>query len=595
MARKYLLTTLGCKVNQYESQQLRETLESAGFEPAGESDHPDVALVNTCAVTGSASRKSRQAVRRVSRKGRIPVIVVGCGASADADRLRGVDGVIAVLGHDVDVCSAVRRLLTHRESDAAADERAGQHERPLGTAQFVDLRIANSGPATAAQSSVATDPPHSGPGDRRSQSTLEQSPDVRRYEEWMKPAGSPPGYAASTSQTAKLPTNHMAVALPVVKDSRSFVARIHSFAGHQRAFLKVQDGCDAYCSYCIIPRLRPSPRSKPIDVAVAEAKDLVRAGHKEIILTGVFLGAYGRETALRRRWKNTGSPLAVLVQSLARIEGLERLRLSSLEPGDVDDALLETLASFTCCVPHLHLPLQSGSERILNRMNRQYTVEAYLDMIDRVRRVLDEPAISTDIIVGFPGERESDFEGSLEVARSAEFCKIHAFPFSAREKTAAARWRREFVGGEVARERMQRLLEVETECSLRYRQRLIGRVERVIVEDAAETKAGVGRDPVGDGAVACGRTDRYFMAHFAGNGLCPGDVVSVRIDRVMPNRTTGTRMCRSDPEATVSRPDSKTDAVATFVAPSVVAARPRSVVTPLPLRDEPGSGQPERG
>jgi threonylcarbamoyladenosine tRNA methylthiotransferase MtaB len=311
--------------------------------------------------------------------------------------------------------------------------------------------------------------------------------------------------------------------------------RITSFAGHQRAFLKVQDGCDAFCSYCIIPRLRPWPRSKPIKVAVAEARDLVRAGHKEIVVTGVFLGAYGRETAVRRRWARQGSPLAALVDALARVEGLRRLRLSSLEPGDVDEALLEELSAHKNCVPHLHLPLQSGSASILRRMNRQYTVAAFVEMIQRVRAALDRPAVSTDIIVGFPGETERDFEASIDIARRVEFCKIHAFPFSPRDQTVAARWRRDFVHPNVVRDRMRRLAEVERECSFRFRRRFVGQVERVIVEESGTL----------DGQtdewhnVRHGRSDRYFKVHFETDEVRPGDLVSVRIDRVTPTRTHG--------------------------------------------------------
>ena len=147
--------------------------------------------------------------------------------------------------------------------------------------------------------------------------------------------------------------------------------RIGRFAGHQRALLKVQEGCDALCTYCIIPKLRPMLRSKPIAAAVAETRGLVRAGHKEIVVTGIFLGAYGRETALRTRFTPGRSPLADLVEALARVEGLARLRLSSLEPGDVDERLLDVLVRHENCVPHLHLPLQSGSASLLMRMNRQ--------------------------------------------------------------------------------------------------------------------------------------------------------------------------------------------------------------------------------
>ncbi len=452
MAGKYLLTTLGCKVNQYESQQIREVLESFGLRPALCGEPPAVAVVNTCAVTATAMRKNRQTIRRMSRHGRTPVIVVGCGVSADSDRLRQLEGVTAVLGHDADVCAELRNILVDQLE-------AGSTERPgLSQGQAKETH---------------------------------KHPDVAGNDVFMKPAVAQHTQDAFTSRTS----NHSPYIIPrratLVKLAGQLTDRIESFAGHQRAFLKVQDGCDAYCTYCIIPRLRPSLRSKPIEAAVDEARALVKAGHREIILTGIFLGAYGRETALRKRWLGGRSPLAELVDALARVEGLDRLRLSSLEPGDVDASLLEMLAIRETCVPHLHLPLQSGSQAILTRMNRQYSRDAFLAMIDRVREALDRPAISTDLIVGFPGETEADFEASLTIARHAGFCKIHAFPFSPREQTAAARWQREFVPGPVVRERMQRVAELERELSLDFRRQFVGETERVIVERSEGTSDGV--------------------------------------------------------------------------------------------------------
>ena len=324
--------------------------------------------------------------------------------------------------------------------------------------------------------------------------------------------------------------------LVVVKPEAVLTGRIERFAGHQRAFLKVQDGCDAFCTYCIVPHLRPRLAWKPVEVAVSEARGLVRAGHKEIIVTGIFLGAYGRDTAVRKRFGPTRSPLADLLDALAKVEGLERLRLSSLEPGDVDEVLLDCLASHPCCVPHLHLPLQSGSEWILRRMNRQYTRDAFVDMVDRVKSALDRPAITTDVIVGFPGETDEDFEASVEMARYALFSKIHAFPFSPREGTAAGRWQRQFVAPSIVRERMSRLAEVERECSLFFRQKALGRVERVLVEGLP----GSDDDPRHTDEVCHGRADRYFEVHFEAVGdVCPGDMVAVRIDRITPTRTHG--------------------------------------------------------
>jgi len=502
MGRKYRLTTLGCKVNQYESQQIRDVLASFALRPARRGEIADIAIVNTCAVTVSASRKNRQAIRRLNDRGRTPVVVVGCGASADAERLRAIDGVATVIGHDADIQQALAVLLADRFARQQTDSQPSGHKA-------VDHEA--------------------------------ERPDAVREKVWINPINSTPKRRGTASRTADNSSSAPIIppALPVVKTPHALTTHIQAFDGHQRAFLKVQDGCDAYCTYCIIPQLRSDMRSKPVDLAVREAGDLVRHGHKEIIVTGIFLGAYGRETAIRKRFSGDRSPLASLVAALAGVEGLERLRLSSLEPGDVTDELLEILATSPNCVPHLHLPLQSGSDTILRRMNRQYTRGDYLRMLDRVGKALELPAISTDVIAGFPGETEADFEQTLDVARQAKFCKIHAFPFSPREHTAAARWQADFVPAQVVKDRLHRLEVLESDLSLRFRRRFVGRIERVIVEESrpGEQEA---YEPVHSG-----RSDRYFRIHFEDDcddalGIEEGDLVRVRIDRVTPGRTVGT-------------------------------------------------------
>jgi threonylcarbamoyladenosine tRNA methylthiotransferase MtaB len=254
------------------------------------------------------------------------------------------------------------------------------------------------------------------------------------------------------------------------------------------------------------------------------------------VLTGIFLGAYGRPTAIRRRFSSGSSPLAALVDAVARVEGLARLRLSSLEPGDLDEALLEVLARHACCVPHLHLPLQSGSAEILRRMNRQYTVEAFEAMIERVGQYLDRPAITTDVIVGFPGESDARFRETMDLARASGFCKIHAFPYSPRPHTAAARWHLEAVRPSTVKQRMNELRALEAELAPAFQQSFIGDTVRVLVEgDAA---ANGGRSGL-EGSLAHGRSDRYFEVYFDGSDHRPGDLVQVRIDRVTPGRVHG--------------------------------------------------------
>jgi threonylcarbamoyladenosine tRNA methylthiotransferase MtaB len=311
-------------------------------------------------------------------------------------------------------------------------------------------------------------------------------------------------------------------------------------SGHQRAFLKVQDGCDAHCTYCIIPQLRPRLWSKPVEEAVEEARQLVEAGHGEIVLTGIFLGAYGQPTALRRRQAiATAKPLGELVQALCtRVPRLERLRLSSLEPGDLTEELIDVLKGHRQVVPHFHLPLQSGSNLLLRRMNRQYGRDDFLRMAEQVKGAFDRPAMTTDIIVGFPGETAEEFERTVEVVQNVGFIHIHAFSYSPRPKTAAARWTREAVCGPVVNERINRLGELSVAYSLKFRRQFIGEVVEVLVERASGDE---GEMQVLSG-YQHGRCERYFSVHFESHELLPGAKARVRIDRVTATRTFGTLM-----------------------------------------------------
>ncbi|MHC4108299.1 MAG: MiaB/RimO family radical SAM methylthiotransferase [Planctomycetota bacterium] len=307
---------------------------------------------------------------------------------------------------------------------------------------------------------------------------------------------------------------------------------------HIRAELKIQDGCDAHCTFCIIPRIRRTLRSKTVRDAVAEAKRLVDLGHREIVLTGIFLGAFGHETALRRRQaERHAHPLADLLDAVAQVPGLQRLRLSSVEPGDVTEPLLDAMvANAPAVVPHLHLPLQSGSDSILKMMNRQYRRGDYLEMVDQVNEALTTsglpPALTTDIICGFPGESETDFERTIEVVERVGYLHMHVFPFSPRPGTAAARWTDRFVPERVTKARVRRLIDMEHDprhgLSIRYRRRLPGRTVRVILEQPD-------RD---DPASMTGRCDHYALISVP-TILPRGSVVNAEVTEVTPARTMG--------------------------------------------------------
>jgi threonylcarbamoyladenosine tRNA methylthiotransferase MtaB len=315
------------------------------------------------------------------------------------------------------------------------------------------------------------------------------------------------------------PPTGSSFALPLLGDAR---------AAHQRAFLKVQDGCDAHCTYCIIPKLRPTLWSKPVDECVEEARRLVEAGHREVVLTGIFLGAFGQGTALRRRQLKESNHLVALLAALCtRVPGLLRLRLSSLEPGDMTPELVRVMSDHRQVVPHFHLPLQSGSDRILRRMNRQYRRDDFLRMIDCVRAAFDRPAFTTDIIVAFPGESEHDFGQTLDLVDRVGFIHVHAFGFSPRPGTAAARWIERAVAPAVASQRIAMLVERATRNSLEFRRQFIGKTVQILVERPKHP------------TLRFGRCERYFEVEVDDAGLRAGDVATVAIEAVETGRTVG--------------------------------------------------------
>jgi len=299
-----------------------------------------------------------------------------------------------------------------------------------------------------------------------------------------------------THQNSTIRTKNLGKIKPAQQKEAHELPQLSEFSGQTRAFLKVQDGCDGLCAYCIVPKARPTLSSRPVDEVLAEAKSLVRAGHKEIVVTGVFLGAYEKPTVRRRHWpdqENHG--LCLLLDQLAQIPGLARIRLSSLEPADITEALLEVFCRHENIVPHLHLSLQSGSDKVLKKMCRQYRSQDFLDITERIHSFLDRPALTTDIIVGFPGETEADFLETLTLAKTVGFAKMHIFPFSVRPGTAAARMPGR-VDGNIIRQRAAVLRQTEAQLSHEFRDQFLGTRCEVLIE-------GVDKQPHG-------RCERYF-------------------------------------------------------------------------------------
>jgi threonylcarbamoyladenosine tRNA methylthiotransferase MtaB len=415
------LVTLGCKVNQYETQYVKEALELNGYVEAGENERADLCIVNTCTVTMEGDAKSRTAVRRLhQRNPKAAIVVMGCYATRDPDAVAKLPGVVRVVTDKAKLTDELRDF--------------GVTDMPAGITRFDD---------------------------------------------------------------------------------------------HQRAFVKVQDGCLLNCSYCIIPSVRPIVRSRPPEEIAREVSELVAAGYHEIVLTGVHLGHYGLDlckgkpkSAWRRLWH--------LLDMLDQLPGDFRVRLSSLEAAEARDDLVHAMAKSPRIVPHLHLCLQSGSDRILRAMRRRYTSGGFLERCRRLRDALDLPALTTDIIVGFPGETDADFVATMQVVREVGFARVHIFPYSARAGTSAALLP-DAVPHAIIEERHHRLRELANELTVAYQQRLVGRRLEVVVE---------GADPQRPGHVQ-GTSCRSLPVSFRGHAALLRKIVPVRVTGVEAGMLVG--------------------------------------------------------
>jgi threonylcarbamoyladenosine tRNA methylthiotransferase MtaB len=415
MPAKLKTLTLGCKVNQYETELVREGFLRANFRDADEGEAADLCIVNTCTVTEQGDSKSRQVIRRLARENpEARIVVMGCYATRAPDELAKLPNVAEVVTDKREIPDLLGRF--------------GVIDMPTG---------------------------------------------------------------------------------------------ISRFGNRHRAFVKVQDGCLLRCSYCIIPYVRPHFSSRPMEHVREEVRRLVDGGYREIVLTGIHLGHYGVEQN-RGRAKNEWLRLSALVREIARLPGEFRIRLSSIEATEVTRELLAVMAEFPERVaPHLHICLQSGSDGVLRRMRRRWSSRMFVNRCHLVRETLDQPAITTDIIVGFPGETDTDFEATCRVSRDCGFSKIHIFPFSARKGTPAAEMT-DCVQPQVKSERCERLAKVERTLRDDYFASLVGRCLTVLPEGRSEMNAGLLR----------GTSCRYAPVEFPAGAIQSGALVQVRATAV---------------------------------------------------------------
>ncbi len=404
------LVTLGCKVNQYETQLVKETLLQNGYREALDEETADLCIVNTCTVTASGDSKGRQVIRQLARKNpRTQTIVMGCYATRDPKTVSELPGVFEVVTDKRELPDVLGRL--------------GIVDMPTGISQF---------------------------------------------------------------------------------------------DGRKRAFVKVQDGCILKCSFCIIPSVRPGLNSRSPEDIEDEVRRLIEHDHKEIVLSGIHVGHYGVENT---RGKSGKPPFRLwhLFERLDRIPGNWRMRLSSIEAGEVHDDFIKAAANCEHLCPQFHPSLQSGSDSVLRRMRRRYSASRFLEKLEQMREVLDNPAFTTDVIVGFPGETEAEFQQTLDVCQAAGFMKIHIFPFSAREGTPAASYPDQ-IDPRIRKERCDRLAALERELARAYYQSLKGRKLEVLIEQECDKMPGFVR----------GTDRRYVPVRLPGDSSDLGQFVSAR-------------------------------------------------------------------
>ncbi|MBD3185032.1 tRNA (N(6)-L-threonylcarbamoyladenosine(37)-C(2))-methylthiotransferase MtaB [Candidatus Poribacteria bacterium] len=417
--------TLGCKVNQYETQVMREKLKKNGFSFVEPARPADVYVINTCTVTNVSDRKSRQMIRRCAAANPEALIVVtGCYVERDLEEIR-------------QILKGYKNLILSNTEKLSLDK-------------FLQDKI------------------------------------------------------------------------PEEKDFWKYHG-INAFFDQTRAMVKIQDGCDSFCTYCIVPYTRGGIiRSRPVDDIVREVKSLAESGYKEVVLTGIHLGAYGRDMDDVNKLHN-------VIEAIHPVAGLERIRLSSIEPMDIDYELIKTIANLTKCAHHLHISLQSGSNQILKSMRRGYTRKEYIDLTDRIKNIIPDTGISTDIMVGFPGETDQDFQDTYNLVERVGFNRLHVFRYSPRSGTPAARYPDQ-VQESIAYQRSHWIRELGDKIAYEFCKNMIGQTAEVLLEEKRE----------GKNNLLAGFTSNYIRVLVADAGDDKaGQIVEVKLTDITGNYMMG--------------------------------------------------------
>lgn len=413
--------TLGCKVNQYETEAMTESFQKNGYTIVDPDERADIYVINTCTVTNLGDRKSRQFIRRAKGLNEDATIaVVGCYAQTSPDEVQNIEEVDIILG-------------TSERSKIV---------------EYCEDVMANRGKINAVT-------------------------DIMKVEEFEE--------------------------LP-----------IEEIKGKTRAVLKIQEGCNQYCSYCIIPYARGPIRSRRSDNILREVEKLVSNGFKEIVLTGIHVSSYGKDLG--------DIDLIEIIERVHQVQGLERIRLSSLEPTVVTKEFMERLAKLPKVCDHFHLSLQSGSDTVLKRMNRKYTTSQYKDIVNLIREYMPNVGLTTDIIVGFPGETDEEFEETYSFVKDIHFSKIHVFKYAPRKGTPAAKHNNQ-VKGDVKQDRSKRLIDLGDDLSNSFNKEFIGKNLKVLFEQELQRKKGYVE----------GYTTNYIRVLAKGDKDLEGQILDVNI------------------------------------------------------------------
>ena len=394
---KFNIITLGCKVNSYESNFMKEALVKNGFSFCNLNEKCDILILNTCTVTDTSDKKSLKEVRRLKRENPNAILVV-CGCSVQNDKTKYDDLGINILMGNINKSNIV--------------------------------------------------------------SIIEKYLDDKTPVEYV-------------AKTRDLPFENMEV----------------DISDHTRAYIKIEDGCDNFCSYCIIPFVRGKKRSKDFSLVLREVQHLANNGYKEIVLTGIDTGGY----------ESNGKDLTDLICEMSKINGIERIRQSSIEITQINEKFINELKNNKKICDHIHIPLQSGSDSILKLMNRKYDLKYFFDKIDMIRSVRPDISITTDVIVGFPGETEEMFLETMQTCKKINFSKIHAFPYSERKGTKASMMDGK-VPESVKHERVKKLLELSDSLEKSYYDKFKGKKLDVLIEEVSEFGSK-------------GHTSNYLMVH----------------------------------------------------------------------------------